>query len=41
MGKRPFHVVAADNITDNETIVVTVYEPEQDKWSLAFKRRMP
>ena len=41
MGKRPLHVVAADNSADNETIVVTVYEPEQDKWSLDFKRRIP
>jgi len=38
---RPLHVVAADNIADNETIVITVYEPEQDKWSLNFKRRIP
>ncbi len=38
---RPLHVVAADNIDDNETIVITVYEPEQDKWSLNFKRRIP
>ena len=38
---RPLHVVAADNIADNETIVITVYEPEQDKWSPNFKRRTP
>ena len=37
---RPLHVVVADNIADNETIVITVYEPEQDKWSLNFKRRI-
>jgi hypothetical protein len=37
---RPLHVVAADNIAYNETIVITVYEPEQDKWSLNFKRRI-
>lgn len=37
---RPLHVVAADNIVDNETIVITVYEPDQDKWSLSFKRRI-
>jgi len=36
---RPLHVVAADNVTDNETIVITVYEPEQDKWSSNYKRR--
>lgn len=38
---RPIHVVAADNIDDNETIVVTVYEPGLDKWSPNFKRRIP
>ena len=38
---RPLHIVAADNIIDNETIVITVYEPEQDKWSPNFKRRIP
>jgi hypothetical protein len=38
---RPLHVVAADNIADNETIVITVYKPEQDKWSPNFKRRIP
>ena len=41
LGSRPLHVVAAENITDNETIVITVYEPEQDKWSPNFKRRIP
>jgi hypothetical protein len=37
---RPLHVVAADNIADNETIIITVYEPEQDKWTTNFKRRI-
>jgi len=41
LGSRPLHVVAADNLTDNETIVITAYEPEQDKWSPNFKRRSP
>jgi len=41
LGKQPLHVVAADNTADNETIVITVYEPEQDKWSPDFKRRIP
>jgi hypothetical protein len=39
--KRPLHVVVADNVADNETIVITVYEPEQDKWIPDFKRRIP
>lgn len=38
---RPLHVVIADNIADNETIVITVYEPDQGKWSVDFKRRIP
>ena len=38
--KRPIHVVAADNVMDNETIVVTVYEPDKEKWSVDFKRRI-
>ena len=41
MESRPLHIVAADNIADNETIVITVYEPEQDKWSHNFIRRIP
>jgi hypothetical protein len=41
LGSRPIHVVAADNIADHETIVITVYEPDQDKWSPNFKRRIP
>jgi len=38
---RPLHVVIADNVADNETIVITVYEPDQRKWSTDFKRRIP
>jgi hypothetical protein len=40
LGNRPLHVVAADNTADDETIVITVYEPEQDKWTPNFKRRI-
>ncbi len=36
---RPLHVVAARNEEENETIVITVYEPELDKWESDFKRR--
>ncbi|MBA4419455.1 MAG: hypothetical protein C0392_16360 [Syntrophus sp. (in: bacteria)] len=41
MESRPIHLVVADNTADNEIIVITVYEPEQDKWSPNFKRRIP
>ena len=36
---RPIHVVAADNSADNETIIVTVYEPDPDLWESDFGRR--
>ena len=39
LGPRPIHVVAADNTADNETIVVTVYEPDSDRWEPGFERR--
>jgi hypothetical protein len=36
-----FRLFTRASITDNETIVITVYEPEQGKWSPNFKRRIP
>jgi hypothetical protein len=36
---RPIHIVAADNNRDDEVIVITVYEPDKEKWSDDFKRR--
>lgn len=38
-GTRPLHVVAADNDKDNETIIITVYEPDPAIWSADFRRR--
>jgi hypothetical protein len=38
-GKRPLHIVAADNLVDGEVIIVTVYEPDADQWESDFKRR--
>ena len=38
-GGRPLHVVAAYNATDDETIVVTVYEPLTADWELDFRRK--
>lgn len=38
-GSRPIHVVAADNVPSNETIVITVYEPESEQWESDFRRR--
>jgi len=36
---RPVHVVAADNVQQNEIIVVTVYEPDPDVWEADLRRR--
>lgn len=38
-GGRPLHVVAADDVDADETLVITVYEPEQRRWSPDFRRR--
>ncbi len=39
IGLRPLHVIAADNAAANETIIVTVYEPDLDRWETGFERR--
>ncbi len=38
-GTRPLHVVAADNPMAQETIIITVYEPDPAEWQPDFKRR--
>ena len=38
-GSRPIHVVAADNMDADETIIITVYEPGTDQWEAGFRRR--
>jgi uncharacterized protein DUF4258 len=38
-GRRPIHVVVADNLDDNENIVITVYEPDPEEWEPDFRRR--
>ncbi|MDO8355361.1 MAG: DUF4258 domain-containing protein [Nitrospirota bacterium] len=38
-GLRPLHVVAADNGSAQETIIVTVYQPDIEEWESGFKRR--
>lgn len=40
-GGRSLHVVVANNTADNESIVVTLYEPDPTKWDSEFRRRMP
>lgn len=39
MHARPLYVVAAENALANETVIVTVYEPDPQRWSGAFKTR--
>lgn len=39
VGSRPLHVVAADYPEDENTIVITVYEPEPNQWEAGFRRR--
>jgi Domain of unknown function (DUF4258) len=39
IGSRPLHVVAARNRAAGETIIVTVYEPDRDRWESGFRRR--
>ncbi len=38
-GTRPLHVVVADNFDENEWIVITVYEPNLNRWEADYKRR--
>jgi hypothetical protein len=38
-GTRPIHMVVADNKAQEETIVVTVYEPDPARWERDFERR--
>lgn len=38
-GERPVHVVVADNLSENELIVGTVYQPSPELWENDFRRR--
>jgi hypothetical protein len=40
VGTRSVHVVAADNIADAETNMITVYEPDPRRWDESFRRRI-
>jgi hypothetical protein len=40
-GLRPLHVVAAYNRVEDETIVITAYEPDPARWSADFRTRHP
>ncbi len=36
---RPLHIVAAYRARTDEEIIITVYEPDTDKWTDDFRRR--
>jgi hypothetical protein len=36
---RPLHVVVAYNAEDDETIVITTYEPDPGRWDTDYKVR--
>jgi len=38
-GRCPLHVVVADNMEANETVIITAYEPDPEQWDLGFRRR--
>ena len=40
-GKQPLHLVAVENTSENETILITVYRPDPEQWKPDFKRRKP
>jgi len=40
-GTRPIHVVASTDRVSEETVIVTVYEPEPERWQPGFERRRP
>lgn len=40
-GGRPLHVVPAGPTVTGDTIVVTLYEPDPERWQPGFVRRKP
>lgn len=38
-GQRPLHVVMAENVPENELVVITVYEPNPAQWKPGFRNR--
>jgi hypothetical protein len=37
--RRPIHVVVADNVDEQENVVITAYEPDPSEWEPDFKWR--
>lgn len=40
VGRRPLHVVAAEDPESDRTFVITVYEPDGAQWDPTFTRRL-
>ena len=38
---RPLHVAAADDDLGKQTIVITIYEPDSNRWDSTFSKRKP
>ena len=38
-GSQPIHLVVADNIDEQETVVITVYQPDPAQWEADFRRK--
>lgn len=38
---RPIHVVVADDTQNDRRVIVTVYEPDGERWEAGFQRRCP
>ncbi len=36
---RPLHVVSAEDAGGGHTIIITVYEPDEQEWEAGFRRR--
>jgi len=36
----PLHVVAADDVDSDITVVISAYRPDPDLWSCDFRRRL-
>jgi hypothetical protein len=36
---RPLHIVVADDAESNSAIIVTVYEPDRQRWDRSLRRR--
>lgn len=40
VNNRPLHVVVAENKGNTELIIITVYEPDMNKWDSNFERKL-